>query len=192
MTFGLNVGFSFILCLCLLIIKKEIANNCCGCSYKFYIIIYIPIIILFFFVLSSFTSDESIISFILVIFFKLFFITLFLLFYDYNWKIILLISFISDGINIPFQFLYFPELMKSGWVGILVISCVINIYITAISGFYYNKEHNIEEVILIMNYGFFIVGYAIALVGAAIAIALAIGIIYLIVQCISCLCSGDN
>ena len=188
-TFGVDVVFSFILCVYLLIQIDKIDGDCCC---YFYIIIYIPIIILFFFVFSSFTSDESIISFILVIFFKLFFITLFLLFYDYNWKIILLISFISDGINIPFQFLYFPELMKSGWVGILVISCVINIYITAISGFYYNKEHNIEEVILITNYGFFIVGYAIALVGAAIAIALAIGIIYLIVQCISCLCSGDN
>ena len=95
--------------------------------------------------------------------------------------IILLICLISDWISIPFQFLLFPELLESGWVGTLIISCVINIYITLISDYYIDyKKKDIEEVIIFLNYGFFIDGYVIVLVVIAIS-----------VFCLSCLCSRD-
>ena len=112
LTFGLNVGFSFILCVYLLIQIDKIDGDCCC---YFYIIIYIPIIILFFFCFSSFTSDESIIAFIIVTFFKLLSIVIFLIFCGYKtFWLLFLICLISDGITIPLQFLLFPILLESG------------------------------------------------------------------------------
>ena len=154
----------------------------------FFIIIYVPIIILFFFCFSSFTSDESIIAFIIVTFFKLLSIVIFLIFCGYKtFWLLFLICLISDGITIPLQFLLFPKILKSGWLGILVISGVIDIYITAISGYFLKKgeEPDKEKFILIVDYGFFIIGYAIAVGAAAIAIGIVALIIYLIVMCIN-------
>ena len=165
------------------------------CGYLIFIIIYIPIISLFFFTLSSFTSDEFIIAFIFVILFKLLSIVIYVIFCgNENWMNTLLISFISDGIAISFQFFWFPKILESGWIGILVISCVINIYITAISAFYFNKGEILpmEEFVLIVDYWFLIVVYVIAVCAAAIAIAIAAGIIYLAFLCLSCICSGDS
>ena len=141
-TFAVAVVFSFFLSLSLVLAAEGLAQSPC---YFFFIIIYVPIIILFFFCFSSFTSDESIISFILVTFFKLLSIFISLICCDYkHFMIIFLISLISDGITIPLQFLLFPKILKSGWLGILVISGVIDIYITAISGYFLKKSiiHN--------------------------------------------------